>query len=140
MRDLAILKIALRTMFVFPNAGPPHPHPLPRHWLSYPITKHGTQAWDRNARLPNNLRFKVRPNPDDPTQLRGVVFHVPCLPPAGFNPDTQAILTVWETTHRLLDELTSPPHGRRYGMIGDRNRRDVLKSSLARLTLERAPE
>ena len=113
MRDLAILKIGLRTMFIFPNARPPHD----RHWLSYPITKHNFQAWG-NLRLPNSLRFKVRSDPDDPKRLRGVVFHVPCLPPADFRPDIRAIENVWWKTHQLLDE----------------------KPSLHRPTLERSPE
>ena len=142
MRDFAVLKIGLRTMFLFPNGGPPHPHPEPRHWLSYPITRHGTRAWDRNARLPNSLRFKVRPDPDNPAQLLGAAFHVPCLPPAEFKPDSHRneIKAVWETIHQLLDELTSPPHERRYEMIEDRGRRDTLKTSLGHITLVRAPE
>lgn len=119
MRDLAILKIGLRTMFVFPpNARPPHPQPLDRHWLSYPITRHGTRQWNRNARLPNSLRFKVRQDPADPKRLRGVIFHVPCRPPADFRPDMRAIEKVWRTTHHFLDK----------------------KPSLDRLTLERSPE
>ena len=130
MRDLAILKVGLRTMFVFPNAKPPHPRPLDRHWLSYPITRHGTRQWNRNARLPNSLRFKVRPDPDDPKRLRGVIFHVPCRPPADFSPDIRAIENVWTKTHQLLDELSLPNDARR----------DALKPSLANLTLERSPE
>ena len=142
MRDLAILKIGLRTKFVFPNARPPHPQPLDRHWLSYPITKHGTGQWNRNARLPNSLRFKVRPDPDDPKRLRGVVFHVPCRPPADFVPDSramEAIERVWRTTHELLDELTQRA-GRRYTMIDNDERRRTLKPSLDKLTLKRSQE
>lgn len=140
MRDLAILKIGLRTMFVFPNAKPPHPRPLDRHWLSYPITTHGTRQWDKNARLPNSLRFKVRPDPADPKRLRGVIFHVPCLPPTDFSPDIRVIENVWMTTHAFLDELRLPSGQRCYMMIEDHTRRDVLKPSLANLTLERSPE
>ena len=140
MRDLAILKIGLRTMFVFPDARPPHPRPLDRHWLSYPITKHLTKQWDRNARLPNSLPFKVRPDPAGPIRMRGVIFHVPCLPPAGFGPDEHAIRNVWRTVHRLLDELTLPSGQRDYAMIDDDKRRERLKQSLDSLTLERSPE
>ena len=141
MRDLAILKIGLRTMFIFPpNVRPPHPRPLDRHWLSYPITRHGTRQWSGNARLPNSLRFKVRPDSDDPKRLRGVVFHAPCLPPAEFGPDERAIRNVWGTTHRLLDELTYRPARRRYEMIDSDGRREELKPSLDTLTLERSPE
>lgn len=144
MRALAILKIGLRTMFVFPDARPPHPQPLDRHWLSYPITpKHSTTQWNRNARLPNSLRFKVRPDPDDPERLRGVVFHVPCRPPAEFRPDSgamEAIEKVWGTTHRLLDELRQPTARRRYEMIDSDDRREKLTPDLDKLTLERSPE
>ena len=141
MRDLAILKIGLRTMFVFPNARPPHDRPLERHWLSYPITRHGTKLWNRNARLPNSLRFKVRSEPGDrKRRLRGVVFHVPCLPPAEFGPDIRAIEKVWSTAHELLDALTHPIGQRRYTMIEDGERRHALKPSLDKLTLERSPQ
>ena len=137
MRDLAILKIGLRTMFVFPSARPPHD----RHWLSYPITKHNFPAWG-NLRLPNSLRFKVRPDPDDPKRLRGVVFHVPCLPPRDFRPDSRAIENVWRKTHQLLDELSLPnEQPRRYTMIDNDERKRALKPGLDKLTLEeRSPE
>ena len=100
MRRLAEIKIGLRTQFVFPDVRPPHPQPLARHWLSYPITNHTTSAWDRNARLPNSLRFKVRADLDG--QLRGVIFHVPCLPPPQFKPDLKAIVAVWQQVHTFL--------------------------------------
>ena len=135
MRDLAILKIGLRTMFVFSSARPPHD----RHWLSYPITKHNFPAWG-NLRLPNSLRFKVRPDPDDPKRLRGVVFHVPCLPPRDFRPDRRTIENVWRKTHALLDELTLPSERRRYTMIDDAETKEKLKPSLDKLTLERSPK
>ena len=141
MRDLAILKIGLRTMFVFPNAGPPHDWPLERHWLSYPITRHRTK-WN-NARLPNSLRFKVRSDPATRKRLRGTIFHVPCLPPADFGTGDRAVKTiegVWMTTHALLDELALPNGQRRYTMIEDGERRHALKPSLDKLTLERSPQ
>ena len=140
MRYLAILKIGLRTMFVFPNTPPPHDSPLERHWLSYPITRHGTKRWDRNARLPNSLRFKVRSDPDDPKRLRGVIFHVPCCPPEKFRPNNGVIENVWTKTHQLLDELSRPNSSRSYMMIDNDARRHELKPSLDRLTLERSPE
>lgn len=134
MRDLAILKIGLRTMFDLPQ--PPHPRPLGRHWLSYPITRHETRQWDKNARLPNTLRLKVRPDRDDPKRLRGVIFHVPCRPPAEFRPDDRAIEGVWRRTHGFLDELTQLSAERRYAMV----HRDEVKKSLNRLALERSLE
>ena len=101
MRRLAEIKISLRVQFIFPDVQPPHPQPLARHWLAYPITKHATLAWDRNARLPNSLRFKVRADADG--KLRGVIFHVPCLPPPQFKPNLAAIQTVWRQVHAHLD-------------------------------------
>jgi CRISPR-associated protein Cmr1 len=69
MRNLAIIKIGLRTQLVFPGTKPPHTTVQPRHWLSYPITTHTARAWARGARLPNSLRFKVRRDADNPTKL-----------------------------------------------------------------------
>ena len=139
MRDLAILKIGLRTMFVFPSAESPHGSPLERHWLSYPITNHNVATW-KNLRLPNSLRFKVRPDADDPKRLRGVIFHVPCCPPAKFRPNIGAIENVWSKTHQLLDELLLPSAQRGYVMIDNETRRGELAQSLANITLERSPK
>lgn len=111
MKTLAVVKIGLRTQFKFPNAAPPHPEPLPRHWLSYPITRHGTRAFDRNARLPNSLRFKARALPDG--RFAGAIFHVPSLPPPAFSPDPDAIKGMWQRVHAFLDapqqQLTRSP-------------------------------
>lgn len=102
MRDLAIVKIGLRTQFKFPNTQPPHNTPLDRHWLSYPITTHTVAEWKRkNLRLPNSLRFKVRRTNDG--KCVGVIFHVPCLPPPEFRPDSRAIGSVWQRVHAFLD-------------------------------------
>lgn len=101
MRELAIIKIGLRTQFKF-TSGNNAPAPEARHWLSHPVTKHNVAAW-RQGRLPNTLRFKVRAAPDDPKQLVGVIFHVPCRPPDAFQPDRQAIEKVWATVHAFLD-------------------------------------
>jgi CRISPR-associated protein Cmr1 len=106
MKQLAEIKIALRTQFKFPDRKPPHPEPLPRHWLSYPITRHVTAKWQRNARLPNSLRFKLRRSDRDPTKVRGVIFHVPCSPPPEFksNEYKTDIETLWKKVHAFLDE------------------------------------
>ena len=130
MRDLAVVKIGLRTMFVF--RGGSHPRPVERHWLSYPITTHGVGGW-RNKRLPNTLRFKVRP--DGEGRLRGVVYHAPCLPPRDFRPDDGAVGGVWRKVHGLLDELCAAP--RTYGTIADGERRAALKPHLDGVALER---
>lgn len=101
MRDLAKIKIDLRTQFKF-SSGRDAPQPEQRHWLSYPVTNHSVRPWGNNARLPNSLRFKVRPTADG--NLVGVIFHVPCLPPQAFRPDTQAITQVWQQVHTFLSQ------------------------------------
>ena len=106
MQDLARLKIGLRTQFKFPELlsdGRVHA----RHWLSYPVTHHEVSVWKKNKlRLPNSLRFKVRPLPTHEGSLPqwvGVVFHMPCLPPPAFQPDLAQIQLVWQQVHRHLD-------------------------------------
>ncbi|HXF07792.1 MAG TPA: RAMP superfamily CRISPR-associated protein [Candidatus Acidoferrales bacterium] len=138
METLAVIKIGLRTQFEFPKVAPPHPKPLERHWLSYPITRHVTLAFDRNARLPNSLRFKVRALPDG--KLVGMIFHVPCLPPPAFRPARSVIEKVWQQVHCLLDELTNPKAGRTYSMIANPQRRAALKPGLDEITLQRVKE
>jgi CRISPR-associated protein Cmr1 len=105
MKRLAEIKIGLRTQFKFPGESPPHRQPLDRHWLSYPITKHGTTAWANNARLPNSLRFKLRSDAPNSTKVRGVIFHVPCFPPPEFNASRyrRDIESVWQQVHAFLD-------------------------------------
>ena len=100
MRELAVIKIQLRTKFIF-TTGQNAPRTEDRHWLGYPVTNHSVQAWGGNARLPNSLRFKVRPTTDG--KLIGVIFHMPCLPPPAFNPDRTAIESVWQKVHSFLD-------------------------------------
>ena len=101
MRTLAILKIGLRTQFRF-SSGRDAPQPEARHWLAYPVTKHSVRPWGDQARLPNQLRFKVRLAPDG-RQLVGVIFHMPHLPPPAFGPDQAAIERVWRQVHAFLD-------------------------------------
>lgn len=101
MRRLAEIKIGLRTQFGFPNEKPPHSNVEDRHWLAYPVTNHGTRAWNRNARLPNSLRFKAVQDANG--KLRGRIFHVPCKPPVQFRPDIRAIEQVWRQVHAYLD-------------------------------------
>jgi CRISPR-associated protein Cmr1 len=100
MKTLAVLKIGLRTQFVF-TTGENAQRTEDRHWLSYPVTKHSVAAWGKNARLPNQLRFKVRKTAEG--QLIGVIFHMPHLPPPAFRPDRPAIERVWRQVHAFLD-------------------------------------
>jgi CRISPR-associated protein Cmr1 len=102
MRRLAAIKIGLRTQFKFRDEKSPHPGPNERHWLSYPVTRHAVAQWG-NSRLPNSLRFKLRGDRGDPIQLRSLIFHVPCMPPSVFKPDSRAVQRIWERVHQFLD-------------------------------------
>jgi len=114
MRELAVVKIGLRTQFVF-TTGKNADHPDARHWLSHPVTNHNVAAWKERGRgdfrLPNSLRFKARKTSDG--KFVGVVFHVPCLPPPEFRPDRRVIESVWQRVHTFLDtpaqQLTRAP-------------------------------
>lgn len=142
MRRLAEIKIGLRRLFLFPNERPDG-EVHDRHWLSYPVTKHNVREWDRNKlRLPNTLRFKVRATPEG--KLVGVIFHVPHLPPAAFNPNPSraAIERTWKRVHELLDHLKNGSP-RTYPMIPEVapvNRRSALKPHLDTITLTRILE
>lgn len=138
MKTLAVLKIGLRTQFNF-TTGKNAPRTEARHWLSYPVTNHSVSAWGNNARLPNTLRFKVRPTGDG--KLVGIVFHVPHLPPPEFHPNRQAITQTWQSVHGLLDDLAKPPNSRGYASIIDAGRRAQLKPQLDSIpALRRIPE
>ncbi len=103
MRTLAETKIGLRTQFRFTTCKNA-PAPEQRHWLSYPVTHHSVSSWGNNARLPNQLRFKVRQNPDG--KLVGTIFSVPHCPPATFKPDRKVLQEVWKQVHTFLDKQT----------------------------------
>lgn len=120
MRSLAEIKIALRTqkpLFSFEldtaagdrqtrnGNGIDHGKPQNRHWLSYPVTNHTVTSWGNNARLPNSLRFKVRPTTDG--QLVGVIFHMPHKPPAEFGATPQTLERIWRQVHGHLDQTAT---------------------------------
>lgn len=103
MKELAIIKIGLRTQFKFPEERPDG-QVHERHWLSYPVTKHNVRAWDSDKlRLPNSLRFKVRAAPEQPQKLVGLIFHVPSHPPWASEKDQGTIKSVWRRVHSFLD-------------------------------------
>lgn len=133
MKTLAQIKIGLRTQFSF-TTGRSAPRTEDRHWLSYPVTNHSVGAWGNNARLPNTLRFKAR-LADDGTSLVGVILHVPCKPPAAFNPDTAAITRVWTDVHSFLNELTTNTTRHYPSTISNA----AVIASLNALTLKRIP-
>jgi CRISPR-associated protein Cmr1 len=137
MRTLAIVKIGLRTQFRF-TTGRNAPRVEDRHWLSYPVTNHSVAAWGSNARLPNQLRFKVRRTPKD--KLVGVIFHMPHLPPQAFSPNPKHIADVWACVHDFLDALCQPANQRRYC---DRANVEALakqKAQLDKVQLQRIGE
>jgi CRISPR-associated protein Cmr1 len=103
MKTLAQIKIALRTEFVFTSGKTPNPED--RHWLSYPVTNHSVTSWGNNARLPNTLRFKVRPTPDG--QVIGVIVHMPHKPPADFGSNPQTLERIWRQVHKHLDQTVT---------------------------------
>ncbi len=102
MQALAQLKIEMRAEFSFHRTDGKS-GPGPGHWLAYPVTGHEVKGWEQ-ARLPNSLRFRVRPAPDNPNHLIGVIFHMPCLPPPSFEPERNVIIRVWQHVHQFLDK------------------------------------
>ena len=107
MRTLAEIKIKLRTQaaFKFPHKQPDG-QVHDRHWLSYPVTNHAVNDWKRkNLRLPNTLRFKVRPTSDG--QLVGIIFHMPHKPPTDFGSTAQTLERIWQQVHRHLDQTAN---------------------------------
>ncbi len=105
MLELARLKIAFRTQ------GAPFPNTQPgslqeRHLIAYPVTNHIVTAWGNQARLANQIRFKVL---KEGLQYVGVVVHLPCRMPdelvallRGATIPTE--LAVWQSVHRVLDD------------------------------------
>ena len=57
-----------------------------------------------STRLPNTIRFKVRKS-DRNGHIKGVIFHMPCKPPAEINDQTQ--VSDWEKAHRELENSLS---------------------------------
>lgn len=107
MRDLARIKIVFRTQAApFPDTRPGGLES--RHLMGYPVTNHevALEGWGRNARWPNQLRFKLQRVAGN--NLRGVIVHLPCrLPPRLAEAVRDRIpdqLTLWQAVHRVLDE------------------------------------
>ncbi len=108
MRELARIKIAFRTRLAFPNEAPGRLRE--RHLLAYPVTNHPVNAWGRNARLANQLRFKVHKTEGS---YVGHAFHFPCgLPTSLLKPaleQSRGALEVrqidaWTKVHAVLDD------------------------------------
>ncbi|MDN5279567.1 MAG: CRISPR-associated protein Cmr1 [Clostridiales bacterium] len=112
MKDLAEIKIAFRTNFHFPHEKPPHSAPEKRHIIAYPVTKHGLDRLGNNARLANQIRFKVQKTEKD--QYRALIVHLPCqAPERGFLDKLSSqnkssfkkfAQEVWPAIHQILDQ------------------------------------
>ena len=108
MKELAKIKIALRTSFSFSGHSKGRPM-VERHVLSYPVTNHESSDYDKGARLPNQLRFKVCKTSDG--KYLPVAFHFPVkIPKNVFNRGQEVYtkaqqLAVWQQAHKKMDEL-----------------------------------
>jgi CRISPR-associated protein Cmr1 len=112
MVELAKLKIELRTALGF-TTGKGAREPERRHWLAYPVTNHSVHDWGDALRLPNTLRFKLRPAGG--TKAEGIVFHMPALPPPAFGPQRHRaqIDDLWRDVHDKLDRRLLGADGRK---------------------------
>lgn len=101
MTFLARTKIGFRTDLKFVG-GQPHRQAQDRHLLAYPVTNHAIGGISRDARLANQLRFKLFH--DAQNQLRARIFHTPHASPLPMpNLDPLAQLAVWQKVHAWLD-------------------------------------
>ena len=103
MLEIATVKIAFRTQFNFIGGmGGPLEQ---RHILSYPVTHHGTRSFYRNARLPNQLRFKVYKTNE--AKYKTVAFHFPVKTPdvVGRSASVPEQIDTWKQVHKKMDEL-----------------------------------
>jgi len=106
--ELARIKIQFRTQFAFPSSGS---SVSKRHVLAYPITNHSVNGWGGQARLGNQLRFKVSTHQSG--GLEGIIFHLPCKMPDELvnkvSPTDQQFirnneLSIWQSVHNVLDK------------------------------------
>ncbi len=111
MRAVSEIKIAFRTAL---DPGTPGSI-AERHILAYPVTNHRVNAWGNQARLANQLRFKVHSvqGPKGKSAFLPMAFHLPHrlpqelekLLPDGDRPKAaiQRQLQVWHKVHGILD-------------------------------------
>ena len=100
MTFLAKLKIGFRTALKF-TTGNYSRIVEGRHTLAYPVTHHSVSAWGGQARLANQLRFKLFLDPSG--KLKARIFHTPHKCPL---PITNSLnqLTVWQSIHQWMDQ------------------------------------
>jgi len=100
MKRLAEIKIAFRTRLSV-NGGFQD-----RHLLAYPVTHHNDTEWGGQARLANQIRFKVVCSR---SKYVGLIYHLPCDIPSDLkkklhHPPSQADqLHIWQNVHHILD-------------------------------------
>jgi len=106
IEELARIKISLRTSDYFRFPSNSTRQFSSRHFLAYPVTKHSVEAWPREARLANQLRFKVLKRGED---YLGVIYHFPAGLPSHL---TKSISPkdfqkwqreAWKKVHEILD-------------------------------------
>ncbi len=101
MRFLAQTKIGFRTSLGF-TTGKGSNRIEERHIVAYPVTNHDVRAWGGQARLANQLRFKLFRYSQQ--QLRARIYHTPhACPLPGVTLDQHA---VWQKIHAWLDQNT----------------------------------
>ncbi len=112
MKELARIKIAVRTRPALSLANVPEGRFAARHFLAYPITHHKVNgdAWGNKGRLGNQMRFKVAKQDG---QWQGVIVHLPCRLPgemaAALSPQQRNNLdatarAAWQAVHAVLDQ------------------------------------
>jgi len=109
MKELAVLKISLRTSDFFKFAGggrSGHAEPLRRHVLAYPSGGQHTvdaKGWGKDGRMANQVRLRLH---REKGGFRGVIVHVPCGVPAHMRKSVRQLPDergVWDTVHRFFD-------------------------------------
>lgn len=104
MKFLAQTKIGFRTYLGF-TTGKGSQRVEARHIVAYPVTNHDVRVWGGQARLANQLRFKLFR--DTAGQLRARIYHTPhkCPLPSGMSEAQE--LAVWQQIHTWLDQQGS---------------------------------
>jgi CRISPR-associated protein Cmr1 len=111
MTGLAKAKIGFRTSLKF-TAGRNGPFES-RHLLAYPVTNHNVGTFPREARLGNQLRFKVVKTAKN-GKFTAIIFHLPCALPhelaqklGASKPSSEQQAAIWSRVHAWLDASAS---------------------------------
>lgn len=82
-----------------------------RHLLGFPVTNHdkiNTPGWDRNGRMPSQLRLMVKRNPNN--ELVARILHLPHKLPKPWPQNLLAQQQVWSQVHQFLDQQQEQFH------------------------------